>query len=88
MKAVVICVKDDGSVMVGEIPPGETYTNSDESGAEYMQEAGNVREGMELAMSLLQGESPEQEMQAEQDVASGFNEVNPTPAPAGGKGPY
>lgn len=33
MKTVVICAKDDGTVMVGELPDGETYSAADDGGA-------------------------------------------------------
>lgn len=83
MKTVVICVKDDGAVKVGELPEGETYANTADAEYEYMQEVGSAGEALEVAEGVLSGETPEAEARADAEVEQGFDEAMPRgPAPA------
>lgn len=78
---LVICieVKADGTFMVG--PESEDGSDDDAN----MQPARSVDEALAIAKKLLSSPSPEQDQQAQDDFAGGFQSVVGTPAPA--KGP-
>lgn len=72
MKTVVICAKDDGSVMVGMIPDGESYTNSETEGGDgNMMRANNVQQALGIARDML-SQPTEGDKMADQDLQQGF----------------
>jgi hypothetical protein len=90
MKTVVICAKEDGSVMVGALGDGESYTNSETEGGEggNMMKANNVQQALGIARDLL-SEPTEGDQMAESDVNAGFGQVNQGDAPPSkGGSPY